>query len=55
VPKNKKGVMRGDFDQGALGDEGFELNVELALQGGEIFRVNQCVTIEHYLGNRRLM
>jgi hypothetical protein len=55
VPKNKKGVMKGDFDQGAQGDEGNELNVEFALQGGEIFRVNQCITIENYLGNHRLM
>jgi hypothetical protein len=53
--KIKKGVRRGDFDQGAQGDEGNELNVELAMQGGEIFRVNQCVTIKHYLGNHKLM
>lgn len=55
MPKIKEGMMRGDFDQGAQGDEGNELNVELTLQGGEISRVNHCITIGHYLGNHKLM
>jgi hypothetical protein len=29
-----------------------EINVEINLQGSEISRTNQCILLEHYLGNK---
>jgi len=29
-----------------------EINIEINLQGFEISRINQCILLEHYLGNK---